>query len=261
MKVQMRKEAIQQSIIELGIETLEDAANRANCNLRTFRRAINGSPVQFRTAKRICEGLRLDPRVVLDVRSEEGKQKKQAHFPRWDVSDTEGIPLAECYAPEAARKVIRETLKAYDGYTREEVSKVLTHLLVLFGIELTANNPRESLFFIDEIAHEAKTAIYSEISVLESIANPHSSSVEDIKSEMTIPTITPSSSPDDVLERLGDRFWQVERHAIREKDWSRFAHRPPRDESNAPGRRSKVFCKAPRKTPPPSSRGNPPRLP
>ena len=202
MKVQMRKEAIQKSIIELGIETLEDAANRTNCNLRTFRRAISGSPVQLKTAKRICEGLRLDPREVLDVQLMEKEQKKQAHHARLDENDTEEIPLAECYAPEAARKIIRETLKAYDGYTREEVSKVLTHLLVLFGIELTANNPGEALFFIDEIVHEAKTGIYSAFSVVERIAKPHSFSPEDIESKSIIRDLAYSPLPNDVLERI-----------------------------------------------------------
>ena len=213
MKVQMRKEAIQKSIIELGIETLEDAANRTNCNLRTFRRAISGSPVQLRTAKRICEGLRLDPGEVLDVRPQEKESKKQAHFPRLDESETEGHPVAKYFASEAAQKVIRETLETHDAYTQEEVSKVLTLLLQLFGIEFTMNL-RKALFFIDEAAHEAKTEIYSEISTLEGIANPHGSSAEDAKSKLTTQAITPSYPPNYPLSRFGDTPRQAERRGF-----------------------------------------------
>lgn len=205
MKVQMRKEAIQKSIIELGLETLEDAANRANCNLRTFRRAINGSPVQFRTAKRICEGLHLDPKIVLDVRPEEKEKKKQAHHARLDENDIEGITEAKGVAVQAAIKTIRETLEAHDEYTQEEVSFVLKFLLWMFGMEFNAKNPREALFFIDEIAHEAKRTIYSEILVFESIAKPHSSSVSDIKSELNILGLLFPSLPNDVLERFPGR--------------------------------------------------------
>lgn len=211
MKVQMRKEAIQKGIIELGIVTLKDAANKANCNLRTFKRAINGSPVQLRTAKRICEGLRLDPMEALEVPRKGNIVISQVLNARLEEYGIEEIAEAELVAFEAAGKAIRETLETHGEYTQEQVSNVLAILFLFFGMEFTANNPKTAIFFVDEIAHDVKTILYSEISLLESIANPHSSFIAGIKSKKSTQALTSSLLPNDVLERLKNRYQPTER--------------------------------------------------
>ena len=55
---------------------------------------------------------------------------------------------------------MNDTLNRYGAYNREEVSNVLSLLLLTYGVALSYEAPTDGLLFIDEITHKAKRLVY-----------------------------------------------------------------------------------------------------
>ena len=149
MIVTMKGEPITKAI-STNFESEEASAEAIGIDVETLRSAIKGNPVVFSTALRICQALKVDAQKIMSL---EPTLKALAIDGKNEVSET--AILSHIVTGD----VIKHILAHFDAHKRDEVSTILSLLLIEHGLELFEKNPVQGVFFIDEISVRAKRAL------------------------------------------------------------------------------------------------------
>lgn len=162
-KVRLKGEIVEKRRVALGMNTQKEAAIKMGCDVRTYQRAIKGDTILLRIAKKICSGLDLDLKKVLII--ELGSRL----FPvDEEEQDTEEFSDLRVDAIMAAGEAIQKTFESRQSSSNvQDLIIVLSAVISTYSLEIAKKSRGTALFFVDEIAHKAKTALYSEISVLD----------------------------------------------------------------------------------------------
>ena len=162
-KVHLKGEIVEMRRLAQGINTQKEAAIKIGCDVRTYQRAINGDPILLRIAKKICDGLKIDLKEVLII--ELGNNL----FPvDEEEKDTEEFSDLRVDAIMAAGEAIQKTFESRQSSSNvQDLIIVLSAVISTYSLEIAKKSRGTALYFVDEIAHKAKTALYSEISVID----------------------------------------------------------------------------------------------
>lgn len=161
MNVRMNGEMVRKRLYELGDKTQAQIAEKLDRDEGTCRRILKGNRVRVKTAEKVCEILHLDPLEVIIFGSNLEELPTDADMQASYTNEQIGFfTKAAREASDAAFVSMRNTLKQYGAFNREEVSDVLTLLLVNYGLSVSKSFPPFGLLSIDNISHKANSTIY-----------------------------------------------------------------------------------------------------